>query len=212
MPAAALAGALVAAALAGAFAAGASATVPDAGVVARVRAAFGAAFSAGAALATFAGTFAASPESDRPARAIAALALPAAVWAPLAFSALPAAMRALAAFAAAAVPVVLVMRAVVCTLSPPRAALTFSARRALRRAAAFGWRAPVFAARSRAEYASARDAVASPSSAPVAIFRVLVTRVLAFVRRGPLTASRRSAWRTRFLPDGVRAPVQPRGV
>ena len=131
--------------------------------------------------------------SVRPARAIAALAFPAAVWAPFAFSALPAAMRALAALAAAAVPVVLVIFAAVWTVAPPIAAATFRARRDLRRAAVFGWRAPTLAALSSALMASARATVASPSAWPVAILRVFVTRVLAFVRRGALIASRRSA-------------------
>ena len=88
---------------------------------------------------------------------------------------------------------------------------TFLASRDLRRAAAFGWIAPILAARSSAAYASASEAVASPSTWPVAIFMVLETRVLALETRGPLMAARRSAWRTRFFPDGVRAPVQPRG-
>ena len=154
-------------------------------VVARTRA-LGAAAGVGVA------AFVAST-SVRPARAIAAFAFPAAVWAPLAFAALPAAMRALAAFAAAAVPVILVILAAVWTVAPPIAAATFRARRDLRRAAVFGWRAPTLAALSSALMASASETVASPSTWPVAILRVFVTRVLAFVRRGALIASRRSA-------------------
>src|SRR4051794_1839039 len=91
----------------------------------------------------------------------AARALPAAVCAPFALPALPAAMRAFAAFAAAALPVVLTTRPPVWTCSPPSAALTFSVRRDLRRAAAFGWIAPTFAARSRALSASASAATGS---------------------------------------------------
>ena len=89
----------------------------------------------------------------------AARALPAAVWAPLALPALPAAMRALAAFWAAALPVVLATCPPACTWSPPSAALTLRVRRDLRRAAAFGWMAPALAARSRALRASARAAI-----------------------------------------------------
>ncbi len=190
---------------AAALAAGFSAAA-DVALARGVRA-FGAAASA-ATGATFAFAMSASV---RPALASAARALPAAVWAPLALAALPAAMRALAAFAAAAVPVVFVGLAPAWTATPPRAAPTFLARRDLRRAAAFGWIAPTLAARSSAENASASEADASPSSWPVAILMVLETRVLARDARGPLMAARRSAWRTRFFPDGVRAPVQPRG-
>src|SRR6185503_11525133 len=84
----------------------------------------------------------------------AARALPAAVWAPLAFEALPAAMRAFAAFVAADFEVLFATWALT-TAVPPTAAFTLRVRRDLRRAAAFGWIAPAFAARSRALSASA---------------------------------------------------------
>src|SRR6185437_15442668 len=91
----------------------------------------------------------------------AARALPAAVWAPLALPALPAAIRAFAAFCAAALPVVFTTRPPAWTCSPPSAALTFRVSRELRRAAAFGWIAPALAARSSALSASARAASGS---------------------------------------------------
>ena len=69
----------------------------------------------------------------------AARALPAAVWAPLALTDLPAAIRALAALAEADLLVCLVTWADVWTCAPARAALTFLVRRDFRRAAAFGW-------------------------------------------------------------------------
>ncbi len=94
-------------------------------------------------------------------------------------------MRALAAFAAAAVPVVLVDLAPAWTSAPPSAAPTIMARRDLRRAAALGWMAPILAALSSAENASASETVASPSARPVAILSVLETRVLALETRGP---------------------------
>jgi len=95
----------------------------------------------------------------------AARALPAAVWAPFALVDFPAAIRALAAFAAAALPVCLVTRPPVATVMPPSAALTFTVSRDLRRAAAFGWMAPAFAARSSAESASRRAVVVASGSA-----------------------------------------------
>src|SRR6185369_15669230 len=91
-------------------------------------------------------------------------ALPAAVWAPFALSALPAAMRLRAAFAAWALLVCFVTRPEVWTWAPPVAALNFSVRRDLRRAAAFGWIAPAFAARSSAAWATASAAAASAPS------------------------------------------------
>src|SRR4051794_40951193 len=74
--------------------------------------------------------------------------------------------------------------------------------------------APVFAARSRAEIASASALPVSVASAAgaVALRSAFATNVLAALRRGPLIASRRSAVRTRLIADGVRAPVQPRGL
>ena len=111
---------------------------------ARLARAFGAAATGAAGAAFVVST------SLRPALASAARAFPAAVWAPFAFSALPAAMRALAALAAAAVPVVLVAFAPAWTVTPPMAAPTFLARRDLRRAAVFGWMAPILAAWSSA--------------------------------------------------------------
>ena len=94
----------------------------------------------------------------------AARAFPAAVWAPLALSALEAAIRALAAFCAAALPMVFVRPGSRPSRTIDRG-LTLRVRRDLRRAAAFGWIAPTFAARSRALIASVSAACAStPSS------------------------------------------------
>ena len=150
--------------------------------------------------------------SARVVRDSAARALPAAVWAPFAFEALPAAMRAFAAFAAAALPVLLATCELV-TVVPPTAALTLRTRRDLRRAAAFGWIAPDFAARSRAEIASFSVAATSaPSGCVVATVTALAVSVFAADRRGCRMACRRSAWRTRFSPEGVRAPCHFRGV
>jgi hypothetical protein len=143
----------------------------------------------------------------------AARALPAAVCAPLALTALPAAMRAFAAFTAAALPVDLAMWPALTMAEPPTAALTLRARRDLRRAAAFGWMAPDLAARSRAEIASLRLVATSALSGwTVATVTALATSVFAADRRGCRIARRRSAWRTRFSPDGVRAPCHFRGV
>ncbi len=142
----------------------------------------------------------------------AARALPAAVWAPLALTALPAAMRALAALTAAALPVDFATCPPT-TAPPPTAALILRARRDLRRAAAFGWIAPAFAARSSAEMASLRlVATSALSGSVVATVTALATSVFAADRRGCRMARRRSAWRTRFSPDGVRAPCHFRGV
>ena len=85
----------------------------------------------------------------------AARALPAAVWAPFALSAFEAAMRAFAAFWAAPLLVVFAALRPWPPAAPPTAALTFRVSRDFRRAAAFGWIAPAFAARSRALSASA---------------------------------------------------------
>ena len=143
----------------------------------------------------------------------AARALPAAVWAPLALTALPAAMRALAALTAAALPVDLATWPALTTAEPPTAALTLRTRRDLRRAAAFGWIAPALAARSSAEIASLRlVATSPPAGSTVAVVRALATSVFAADRRGCRMARRRSAWRTRFSPDGERAPCHFRGV
>ena len=68
----------------------------------------------------------------------AARALPAAVWAPLAFAALPAAIRAFAALAAAALPVVFATWLELTTCEPPSAAFTLRTSRDFRRAAALG--------------------------------------------------------------------------
>ena len=134
----------VAAALAGVFAAAAFAFAGDFAAVDLV-----VVLAAGAALAAaFAAAVAAA--SVRAVFDNAARALPAAVWAPLALSALEAAIRALAALAACAFDVVFVTRPPVWTWAPPVAALNFSVRRDLRRAAAFGWIAPTLAARSSA--------------------------------------------------------------
>ncbi len=141
----------------------------------------------------------------------AARAFPAAVCAPFAFAAFDAATRALAALTAAALPVLFVTRVAVCTDSPPRAALTLRVSRDFRRAAAFGWIAPAFAARSSALSAAARASRGSPSACWVATLSALATNVFAAVRRGLLISVRRSAVRTRLMADGVRAPVQPRG-
>ena len=46
----------------------------------------------------------------------------------------------------------------------------------------------------------------------VAVVSDLATSVFAVDRRGWRMARRRSAWRTRFSPDGVRAPCHFRGV
>src|SRR5258708_6681971 len=171
-----LAVAFVAVAFAGAFFAGGLAD--DAFAVVRV-----VAFGASAVVA--AAAVAAAAASARAVFETAARALPAAVWAPFALLALPAAIRALAAFAAWAFEVVLTTRPEVWTETPPVAALNFKVRRDLRRAAAFAWIAPVLAARSSAEWASAR-ALAAVSGSPswVATLRALATKVLAALRRG----------------------------
>ena len=143
----------------------------------------------------------------------AARALPAAVWAPFALTALPAAIRALAALRAAALPVLLATRPPATTWVPSIAALTLITRRDLRRAAAFGWIAPALAARSSAEMASLSEVATSALSGCVAATETaLATSVFAADRRGCRIACRRSAWRTRFSPDGVRAPCHFRGV
>ena len=110
----------------------------------------------------------------------------AAVWAPFALPALPAAMRAFAAFWAAALPVCLATCAPAVTCVPPSAALTLRVRRDLRRAAAFGWMAPAFAARSSALSASTRAAVGSIVDVPVVVAaaRAFDTSVFAALRRG----------------------------
>ena len=109
------------------------------------------------------------PLSTRAVFESAARALPAAVWAPLALTALPAATRALAALAAAALPVVLVTRSAVWTWAPPRTALTLRARRDLRRAAAFGWMAPALGgAVERAHGRRERDGLPGRLGSPVA--------------------------------------------
>src|SRR6185369_17758603 len=107
----------------------------------------------------------------------AARALPAAVCAPFALSALPAAMRALAAFCAWALPTVFALPRAT-TVVPARRSFTLIARRDLRRAAAFGWIAPVLAARSRALIASARAACGSWSPGLVATSTAVRTSVL----------------------------------
>ena len=125
------------------------------------------AFAGASAVAVVA--FSAAAASARAVLDSAARALPAAVWAPLALSALPAAMRDLAAFAACALLVVFVTRVDVWTWAPPVAALNFSVRRDLRRAAAFGWIAPALAARSSAAWASARAVAATAGSLPLCV-------------------------------------------
>ena len=174
------------------------------------------AFAAGlAGVGSVVSAAAAAPPAAASVRAVllsAARALPAAVWAPFALPALPSAMRVLAAFAAAALPVVLVTLAPVWTWAPPRAAFTLRVRRDLRRAAAFGWIAPAFAARSSALSASARASFGSPSTVPAATRTAFVVSVFAALRRGWLIDVRRSVVRTRFSADGVLAPVQPRGL
>ncbi len=160
--------AFVAAALvAGFFAAAVRAPDDLVGVVA-----FGAAVSG---VATASSAFAAAAAS-RAVLLSAARALPAAVCAPLALSALEAAIRALAAFWAAALPVVLTMRPPEATVVPPSAALTLRVRRDLRRAAAFGWMAPTLAARSSALRASMRACAGSiPSVGWVAAVSAFAT-------------------------------------
>ena len=121
----------------------------------------------------------------------AARALPAAVCSPLALLALPAAMRTLAALAAA---LLLTWR---CGLvdeartSPPRAALTRSIRRLLRRAALLGWMAPTLAAWSSAAAASATALRVASASPAMAACRASLTSVLAAERRGCRMALRR---------------------
>src|SRR6185503_8515762 len=134
-----------------------------------------------------------------------------AVWAPLALPALPAAMRAFAAFWAWALPMFFAWPRAT-TVVPASRSLTLRARRDLRRAAAFGWMAPLFAARSRALIASASVACGSPSPGLVATSTARFTIVFAAARRGPSTSCRRSELRTRLRPDGERAPVHLRGV
>jgi hypothetical protein len=134
------------------------------GLAAVLAGAFAAGFSVVAVVAVSA--FAAAAASARADFDSAARALPAAVWAPLALPALPAAIRDFAAFAAWALLVCFVTRPDVWTWAPPVAALNFSVRRDLRRAAAFGWIAPTFAARSSAAWASASAIAAASGSLP----------------------------------------------
>ena len=182
-------------------------------VAAVLAAAFGAALVVVLAAGASAAGVAAGVASARVVLDSAARALPAAVCAPLALTALPAAMRALAAFAAAALPVDLATWPALTTVVPTTAALTFFASRLLRRAAALGWMAPVFAARSRADMASPSvTATSALSGCVVAVLTAFATRVFAADRRGCRMACRRSAWRTRFSPDGLRAPCHFRGV
>src|SRR5688572_28566771 len=95
-------------------------------------------------------------------------------------------MRAFAALAAAVLPVTFVTRPDVVVAVPPSAAFTLIVRRDLRRAAAFGWMAPAFAARSSADSASMRATlVASASAGFAATLSALATYVFAAVRRGP---------------------------
>src|SRR5919108_2355243 len=121
-------------------------------------------------------------------------------------------MRALAALAAAALPVCFVTRPPVETDAPPSAALILRVSRDLRRAAAFGWIAPDFAARSSADRASTSAAVVASGSAVAAVLTAFATNVFAALRRGASTSRRRAACRTRLRPDGERAPDQVRGV
>src|SRR5215217_3294827 len=72
--------------------------------------------------------------------------------------------------------------------------------------------APLLAARSSALIAAARLACGSWSPGFVATSTAARTRVLAVARRGPRTSWRRSEVRTRFRPEGERAPVHVRGV
>src|SRR5205085_728374 len=105
-------------------------------------------------------------------------------WAPLALTALLAAIRAFAAFAAAALPVVLADFAADWTCVPPSAALIRMVSRDFRRAAAFGWIAPALAARSRAESASTRAWVpASDTRAPALARRQMVADRVRRARR-----------------------------
>jgi hypothetical protein len=177
---------LVAVFLAGAFFGAALAVALAA--VAFAGAFLGAAFAAGTFASGAAAPVEAAAFAAASARAVfetAARALPAAVWAPFALFALPSAIRALAAFAAWAYDLVLTTRPEVWTATPPVAALNFRVRRDLRRAAAFGWIAPVFAARSRAAWAAARAMAAVWASLPVvAAVRAFATKVFAAVRRG----------------------------
>jgi len=94
--------------------------------------------------------------------------------------ALPSAIRALAAFAAWALDVVFTTRPEVWTATPPVAALNFRVSRDLRRAAAFGWIAPAFAARSRAAWAADSAVEAASASVPfVAATSAVATYVFA---------------------------------
>lgn len=94
--------------------------------------------------------------------ASATRALPAAVFGPASWRAFEAATLARAALAAAALPVARTLPPA-STGTPPSAAVTLRASRLFRRAAAFGWIAPVLAARSSADIASASATAGSPS-------------------------------------------------
>ena len=204
--------ALAAVALAAGFVAAAFAGAFVAAVAARLVAAFAAGLAVVGSAAAAAALAAPAAASARLVLDSAARALPAAVWAPFALSALEAAIRAFAAFCAAALPMVFAARDEVVP-APATAAFTVRVRRDLRRAAAFGWIAPTFAARSSALIAWMSAAWAStPSVGAVAAIRAFFTSVFAAERRGPRTSCRRSAVRTRFRPDGDRAPVHFRGV
>ena len=116
----------------------------------------------------------------------AARALPAAVRARLANVDYAASNPQMPAYEAAFYNVEEVNRLEPVVCVPPSAALTLIVRRDLRRAAAFGWMAPAFAARSSAERASIRALVVASASAPLpATVRAFATNVFAAVRRGP---------------------------
>jgi hypothetical protein len=118
-------------------------------------------------------------------RESAARALPAAVCSLPPRLTRAAVTRAFAAFAAALFPVARAGFAATASTSPPSAAFTFSISRLFRRAAAFRWMAPLFAARSSAEIASiTADRAASWSPPTVAVVTALLTRVFAADRRG----------------------------
>ena len=166
-------------------------------------------FSA-ASVAAAAGSAAAVAVASRDVLESAARALPAAVCSPLAFDALPAAMRALAALVDCALLVWRAALPVLMVASPPSAALILSISRLLRRAAALGWIAPALAALSNAETASMSAIWVCSASPEVAVTCAFLTSVLAAERRGWRMALRRAACRTRFRPWGERAPVQVR--
>ncbi len=154
---------------------------------------------------------AAAAAASRLVRDSAARALPAAVCSPLAFVALPAAMRALAALTAAALLVCRATLPVVTVWAPPRVGVHLEHQAALAPRGRVGMDGADLGRLVQRRDGQDDGCLGLPpahrSRRPT---RAFLTSVLAAERRGCRISLRRSAWRTRFLPWGERAPVQVR--